>query len=538
VDVYTDKGTTLRDYLRVLFRHKIGVAIVVIIAMLTVKIKLDLQQTVYTAQVKILIAARMKSEADYYTALGSRSFYTTQSEIVTSNYVVERVVEALKLYARPVEIDHAENFTTRLRSFLINFRLGKVNPEINDKIEDMSEEQKKAALFDEAVGNLKSNIFLIKPLTDDSSIFSITVTDSDPMMATLIANSVSRSYVIYDLEQQVVELRLKYGNKHPNVIQLQNYIEEFRKTLNGKPIPQMDALGPASVKIIEQAYGGMRVSGINQRRALIVVFIMSLFVGILLAFIFEFLDQTFKSPQEIERFLNIPFLGSIPKRKRKDEILISNTNPSTTDYSRSYVNLSEHLHLLMKDKKLKTLLITDAGGAAEPTAIIANLGIYSSRDAGRNVLIIDANFRSPSLSNVFGIPNNIGLSDVMEGKISIEDAVQDLESNLHILPAGKTEFNPITLLESSAMSELIKKAKEQYEVVFINCADLRNFKDAIILSSIVDGIVLVINAEKVRRQVVKNAIDPLNNKKANLIGAVLNNRKYVIPQIIYKFTKV
>jgi Mrp family chromosome partitioning ATPase len=111
-----------------------------------------------------------------------------------------------------------------------------------------------------------------------------------------------------------------------------------------------------------------------------------------------------------------------------------------------------------------------------------------------------------------------------------------LGSNLYVLPAGETVSNPISLLDSSMMSDVVRKAKEQYEIVFINCIDLNKFSDAVILSSIADGTVLIVNEGKVKRQVVRNALTPLVEKNANIIGVILNNRTYVIPKIIYNLT--
>ncbi len=152
------------------------------------------------------------------------------------------------------------------------------------------------------------------------------------------------------------------------------------------------------------------------------------------------------------------------------------------------------------------------------------------------MLIIDANLRTPTISKIFNISNTTGLADVLEGKMPFEYAVQDLGSNLNVLTAGETMFNSTTVLDYSTMSETIKKAKEKYEIVLINCADIRNFTDAIILSSSIDGFVLVVNEGKVKRQIINYAIAPLKQKEINIIGVILNNRTYVIPEVIYKLT--
>lgn len=531
MEVYSSKETTLRDYLRVIFRYKVVIITVLIITMITILIRLELRTPVYEASVKMLISAQKEIEADYYRGIGVgiRSVIATQVEIVKSKPVIERVVKALGLYQRP--LDYEKNFSTGLKTFLIDRRLKKQNL----LFEESSPKEKQAFLFGMAISSLSGSISAT-PI-EDTNIFIINVRDFSPVGAAIIANSVSRSYVIFDLEQQIAELQLKYGEKHSTVLQLQDYVKKLQEHLDGKLLPDIEAIGPASVKIIAQARGSALVAGrVSKQLTLIISFLMSIFLGILLAFVFDYLDQTFKSPWDVESFLNIPVLCSIPKKKSKDKLLISDANPKTTKYAQSFQNLSDQMYLLMKDKNLKSLLIIDAEGSEETTTVIANLGIYLARKAGHKVLIIDANLRNPSVFTIFNISNNPSLSDVLEEKIPFEDVIQDLGSNLYVLPAGKTESNPVILLDSSMMSEVIKKAKEQYEIVFINCIDLNKFSDAVILSSLADGTVLIVNEGKVRRQVIKNAIAPLEQKKVNIIGVVLNNRTYVIPKIIYNLT--
>ncbi|MEK6528965.1 MAG: Wzz/FepE/Etk N-terminal domain-containing protein [Nitrospirota bacterium] len=521
------KDATLRDYVRVIFRHRLVIVTVFITVILTALVGLELQTPVYEAQVTMLVSARKETEAAYYKELlATKSVAITQSQIVMSNLVIERVVKALGLYQQP--LDYEKNFSSKLKSVLIDWRLKSVNA----KLQELPPEQKQAYLFRMAIENLKQKI-TVAPIKD-TDLFTISVSEFHPVGAAVLANVVSRSYVIFDLEQQLAELQIKYGEKHTAVTQLRNYIEKLNENLDGKPLPDLEAIGPASVKIIEQAKVPLEpVRILSKPLMLIMAFFMSIVLGIMLAFGFEYFDQTFKSPQDVETFLNIPFLGSVPKKKSKDKLLITDTN-LTTEYARAFHTLSDEIYLLMKDKNLKSLLVADAEESEETAAFIANLGTFLARKAGHKVIIIDANLRSPSVSGIFNISNSMGLADILEGKVQFENAVQDLGSNLYALPAGETAFNSATLLNTSTMSNIIKKAQEQYELVFINCTDLRNFADTAILSSITDGIAIVINEGRARRQVVQNAISVLEHKKINLIGAILNNRTYVIPKIIYK----
>ncbi|NOZ67817.1 MAG: polysaccharide biosynthesis tyrosine autokinase [Deferribacteres bacterium] len=527
MEAYKSRETTLRDYLRILFRYKILVLTTMAVVFLTVFIRMQIATPYAVATVKMMIVGKGTAETNFYEQLqtGIRTLVNTHSVLIKSNMVLERVVRALRLDQRP--LDYEKKYSSPLKALLIESSVGN----LKRALEEMTPEQRQNMLFKMAVDRLKGNIDATPIL--DTDMFEIKVKDVDPTAAALIANSVSRSLIIFDLEQQVTALQLKYGKRHTTVIQLKDYIRELYKTLDGRPLPDIEAIGPGSIKIVEQARAGEPGGGRGLISNIAVLF-MSVFFGVFVAFVFDYLDQTFKTPQDIEKFLNIPLLGSIPKKKYGDELLIKDTNPITSDYARSYQTLSDQIYLLMKDRNLQSLLITSAECSGDHPVVVANLGLYFAHRGGNKVLLIDADLRYPSLSRLFDITNNTGLSDVLENKVSMDDAVQDLGHGLHVLPSGESNLNPVIFFNSSAMADIIKKARESYEFIFMNCADLKNFTDAVPLSFITDGTVFVINQGKVRRQVVKTALAPLEQKNANIIGAVLNNRTYVIPGIIYK----
>jgi capsular exopolysaccharide synthesis family protein len=523
------KETTLRDYLRVVFRHKAVIFITFITVMATVYILLELKTPIYQAQVKMLVVGKKPTAAPYYRELRS-PIGGTQSAIVMSSPVIERAVKALGLYQRP--LDYEKNFCSSIKALLVDFRVKRYNT----KLEDLKPKEKQVVLFRMAVQALKENLIV----GTRETMLLITAKDFSPVGAAIIANVVSRSYVLYDLEQQMAELQLKYGEKHFAVKQLKDIFDKMNKNLIGEQLSDVDAIGPASVKILEQARVPSEPEGRPKFIKLILAFVMGIFLGLILAFGLEYLDQTFKSPQEVKTALNLPYLGSIPKKKFRDYLIIRDRK-RMTPYMQAYQNLADQLHLLIKDGNLKTILIAAAMPQEGATTIIANLGAYFSHKARRKVLIIDANLRTPSMHKIFlngtystANKTQTGLSSVLEGKTTFEEAVHESDSNLSILPAGETTLNPITLLDSPRMADVLKTAKERYEVVFVDYANLKDFKDAAMLSSYLDGIVLVVNEGRTRRLIVKAAIAPLQQKKANLIGVILNYRKHVIPKMIYK----
>jgi capsular exopolysaccharide synthesis family protein len=547
-------GSNLRDYIRVIFRHKAVIITSLITVTVSAIVGLELKTPTYESKVKLLISAQKQIESPYYRGLGSGiggGISTTQSEIVISNPVIERAVKVLKLDERP--FDYEKNFCSPLRAWEIDLRhkmneMLKKKPEpehiLPEQADTLSQIENQGGIssvakevpwhadaFRWAVESLKGRI-KVEPIPD-TNLFTINVKDFSPVAAATIANVVSRSYIIFDLEQQMAEFQLQYGEKHPIVVQLGNGIDKITKSLTGETLPAIEAIGPASVKIIEQALVPIRPTGKSKGLILMLATVMSLFLGGILAFGFEYIDQTFKSPQDVETFLNLPLLGSIPRKGFRDNALIADSKRMSA-FIPPYQNLSDQIYLLMKDKNLKTILITAASPLEGSTTITANLVNFLSNKAGHKVMVIDANIKAPATHKVFKIPDNTGLANVLEGKISWEKAVHDLGPNLTVLPAGNTSLNPTPLLDSTRMVNVIKAVKEKYELVFIDYANLRSFKDACVLSPYLDGIILVINEGKTRHHTIKPLLAPLKHKKANLLGVILKNRTYAIPKMIYE----
>lgn len=520
--------TTLRDYIRVLFRHKAVILITVLTVCLVVFVGLKLKTKYYESSVKLLIAAEKQVESMYYREMyGSQNIQQTltQSEIVKSNHVLGRVVRSLNLDKRP--LDDEKEFSSQFKDKLIDYQ----NKGLEKKISGFSKEQREGYFFRRAVETLKKNIS-VDPIRD-TNMFVIRVKDYNPVASTFIANAVSRSYIIFDLEQQLAELRLKYAERHPTVNLLETSIKSLKKTLSGAPVDAIKAIGPASVKIIEQAVVPLEASGTSKMLTFLLAVVMSGFLAVMLSFVFEYTDQTLKSVQEVERFLNLPIVGTIPRRGFGQRLLIRNAKNKSL-YGRHYQNLSDQLYLLSKDKKIKSILFTSAGPKEGAAAIVANVGKYLADKAGHRVLLIDADFRNPILNKLLNVDKNVpGLAHVLEGKTPSKDPVQKISENLHIIAAGKTDFNPVILLDSSRFIDIMREARDNYEIVLINCPNLKGHKDGLVLSSHVDTTVVVIDEGETRRQVVKAAVSQLRKKESNVLGAVLNNRTFPIPGFIY-----
>ena len=498
-----------------------------IVLPLTVYVGLSFYTPTYTATVKMGISGLKPTGTDYYKGIGEQleTLLRTSAEIATSDSIVERTVRVLGLQNVPV--DYEKRFAPRIKRFLIN----KKTKSLEIQLGKLTPERKQALLYRNAVKDLKKKIKA--EFIKGTNMFSITVTNFSPYGAVVIANVVSRIYLIYDLERLIAEFSLQYGEKHPLTLQVKDKISELQKSLDGRPLTDLEALGPASVKIVEQAKDATPVEQKDKWMLTVLTFFFSIILGAVFAAGLEYLDQSFRSPMDIETELNAPYLGSIPrlKKKSKDKLLIKDIN-AVSEYTQAYRQLSERIYLLMKEKGLRSILITDAEASDGTAAIVINTAVYLSGSIGQKVLIIDANFRSPLISKFLNIPEGPGFTDVLNGEISLEAAIHNTGSQLFVLPVGKDITSQF--LNFAKVSELIKTAEEKYDAVFVTCADLKNFNDAVVLASIVSGVVFVVNEGKARRLVIKNVIMPLHENKLHLLGGILNNRKFPIPNAIYR----
>jgi Mrp family chromosome partitioning ATPase len=497
-----------------------------------------LKTPLYEAKVKMLISGQKHTQAEYYTDIGfggirSDQITMTQSEIVTSDPVLERAVSVLGLMKKP--LDYEKRFSSKLKKPFVNLQVRNTEK----RLEKLPKEQREAFLFRLAVEDLRQRL-KVTPVRD-TDLFLIKVQDYNPLGAAVMANVVSRSYVMFDLEQQLAEMQLKYGEKNPAVIQVKEAIEKMNKSLNGTLLSPMEAIGPASVKVIDQAKVPLKPTGISRTLTVVLAFFMSIFFGVMFAFSFEYMDQTFRSPREAESFLGIDCLGSLPRRAKNDD----------------YQDLSERLYTAIKNKGARSVLFTSALPYEGVTAIILNLGKYIAENLQKKVLLIDGNLRNPTLHKMFKLPETHDLINIIEGKLTLEKGVRSISQNLHVLTSGASTgprpgkmkrfvalvmkktllptvlFSPVAVLESNMKRELLKQAGDIYDLLIINTTPLAKHRYAAINSTFRDRVVLVANERKTRRHVVKHALGSLKACKANILGLVLNDREYVIPKMIY-----
>ncbi len=520
------KEITFRDTLSIVFRYKFTLINSILIIMTLVFLGLQLQTPIYKAVVTFQIKGVGQVDAPTYKGIGYFRIHITQINILKLDPVVKRAVKALDLDKVP--LDYEKQFCSPIKKYLIDLKLSI----LKNKLKELTSENQKKYLFDRTVKLLKEKIKA--ELIPHADIFKVFVEDYSPEQAIKIANVLSRSYLVFDLEQQLAELQIKYGEKHPSILLLRHNIKKTKTELNGKKLDTLEALGSASVKIVEQARSTYIPVGKSKKFLLLVTFFVSIFVGLALIFFFDFMDHSFKTPEDIVNKLNIPFLGSIIKRKFRKHYLIKDTKKENK-YTQFYDELSTEIYTFLASQKLKSIIMASFSINKKPAIAICNIGYLLSKRFEYKTLIIDADIRNPKIHRFFNLENEKGLADVIKGDKG--QYIIDIDENLSLLPAGQAKQDPINLLKKFDLEEILKNTgftKNNFNVILINSSNINDYKDVAILSIHVDGVALMINQGKERVQVVKNSIQSISNKRVKIIGGILCNRKFYIPKFLYK----
>jgi polysaccharide biosynthesis transport protein len=256
--------------------------------------------------------------------------------------------------------------------------------------------------------------------------------------------------------------------------------------------------------------------------------VVGLFGGVGLAFFFEYLDNTIKSPEEIESKLGVPVLGIVPVMESAEENIeeIIMKEPQNV-IAESYKTLRTAIMLSSANRPPKNILITSMGPEEGKTVTSVNLSLTIAR-SGYSVLLIDGDLRKPRVHTIFGLNNLSGLSTFLAGATNdIETVFKQPATNLTVIPSGPPPPNPSELLGSGRMNELMRILNDKFDVIIWDSPPLMTVTDSLILSKILDGTIIVTRAGKTTYEVVRRGIRTMKGRRAgdmesHVLGIVIN----------------
>lgn len=323
----------------------------------------------------------------------------------------------------------------------------------------------------------------------------------------------------FEVEKKKLELdRLKQESDSAK----RQYDSVFKRL---KDIELSGLLRTSNVRVLDAARPMMGPIRPNVPQSILFGVIAGLIAGLGLALMLEFLDSTVTSQLEIEERLGLTFLGfvpSIPQVEGQGKDLHIHREPKShiAECTRA---VRTNLLFMSPDRPLKRMLVTSSGPQEGKSTTAINLGIAMAQ-SGQRVLIVDTDMRRPRLHKAFGVPNDVGVSSLVVGDGNLDDALKTTEvPGLFLLPCGPVPPNPAELLHARAFGELLQSLDGRFDRIILDSPPVGAVADAIVLATQVNGVVLVLKSGVTHREVARRTVRALNDVKAMMLGAVLND---------------
>jgi len=253
---------------------------------------------------------------------------------------------------------------------------------------------------------------------------------------------------------------------------------------------------------------------------------LAMVVGMLLAaigiFLLEWLDQSINVPEDVTKIINAQLLGEIPRVPKEENPLSYVNDQPFSPITDSFRSLRNNLEFMDLGKSIKTLLVTSPGVSEGKTTVSMNLALSFAK-ANKRVILIDADFYQSTIKQKFSLQKETGLSDLLlSNRDSISQHLVSLfNGQIYLLPAGKTPPNPSELLSSVSTERIFETLKNAADIVIIDGPPFIT-SDAFVLSTKVDGVLVVISPGKSRRDILRMAYAQLSRAKAKIVGFVMN----------------
>jgi polysaccharide biosynthesis transport protein len=251
-------------------------------------------------------------------------------------------------------------------------------------------------------------------------------------------------------------------------------------------------------------------------------YMFSLVAGLMLgafgAFAMAYMDTSVRRASEARVATGLPLLGMVPR------MLPSKHNAVTAAIGKEAFRALRTNLRFGAEEEPRVLSVTSATPQEGKSTVSVNLGTTLAEQGSAAVLVIDADLRRPMVHHVFGVPRTPGLTDVLQGKATLLEAIRDSRThpNLHLLSSGSPVSNASELLGSPAFRTLVEELRTRYGHIVIDTPPVLAVTDGVVITRVVDGTIVVVRANQVNRVAIENAMDQLRSVNASLVGVILN----------------
>ncbi|MGN0867979.1 MAG: GumC family protein [Akkermansia sp.] len=305
-------------------------------------------------------------------------------------------------------------------------------------------------------------------------------------------------------------------------VALQEYTAEkarYDRLENDYIADKMRMLAPRiCMEIYSRPLVAQAPSSPNYKLNMILGAVAGIFLGVVIAFIYNAFDTSIKSLEEAERSLGLPVLGVVPQ-----DVGLLMAQGGTSPDAEAYRIVRTNIGLKQAVFKSSVYSVVSANAGEGKTTTLLNLA-YTFAQAGNSVLMIDADMRRPRLAHYAELQNTVGLSDYLSGTKELHDVIlQTGEENLYVLPAGAIPPDPSGLLAGYRMEKLLSDVAKKFDVVFVDSPPMLGVSDASLIVSKTDASIVVLQPRKMPLKALLRAKSMIQNVGGQIMGLVMNN---------------
>lgn len=247
-------------------------------------------------------------------------------------------------------------------------------------------------------------------------------------------------------------------------------------------------------------------------------------------------DDRLQQVQKIQRKPEVQYVVKRVENTKIEPHIVSFHDPSSP-IGEQYKIIRTNIQSLRDKKDYKTFVITSCVNGEGKTVTATNLVIMMAHDLnGKNILLIDADMRKGRVAKYLGLNHTPGLSDILKGEVEPDATfVSPNINNLTIIPAGKVPKNPAELLGSKKMKILLESLRARFDYIFIDTPPVMPLTDPCVLGAMADGVIMVMQAGRTQRDMLKHAEQRLTQSHANILGYIMTNVEYHLPHYLYRY---
>ncbi len=463
---------------------------------------------IYQASTTLLIGQSIQNlnpnAQDIYT---SQQLALTYVQIVKTEAILQGAVDALGLKMSPDQLRGSVNASIVQGTQLIDLRVVDTNPAraqaVANEIARQLILQGPAANKDEA-GRRE---FIQKQVDD----LQIKIQDAQKQIADQLSSIqvTASAREIADKQNQITALQVQMNQWQITYASLLNFLAPT---------------SPNFISIVEPARLPTSPIAPNVMMSVLVAAAIGLTLAVGGAFLIEYIDDTLKSPDDVEQALKLSSLGLIARiaGASPEEKVVAARHPRAS-HSEAYRVLRTNIQVANVDQPVKTLLVTSPNPVEGKSLTAANLAVVMAQ-AGLRTVLVDADLRRPSQHRLFGVTNDFGLTNGLVQQELASDGYMhstDIE-NLRVVTSGQIPPNPTELLGSKRMHKLIQALRDQADMIILDSPPCLPLADAAVLARQVDGVLLVVDAGSTRRDSAAKAKETLERAGGKVLGVALN----------------